>query len=341
MAAPNGLGHITRLLALARELAGRGVLRTVRVIASRWQRDRLPPEPWMSAVTVEWHEDVFTERAHTLFALPDLARSRKEWTRRLSGHPALGASSVVVSDNLALVLAARSDAMLSGSFLWQDVLPDGDFTRQERDLMARHRPSMLCNRWLASSSVLNQTSPVLTDWAAHPAQRRAPVGNGRPIIEVNVGTTGLVLDEAVELVQQLTSRCHDVQVTPALWKALGPAHRADVALRERVPAVAVARPGTQSVSEYVAGAVPMILLYERWNREMAGNARSLVTHGLAIDISCNGLPARTAAVEAAIETTRLVAARGRLMDQRCSGLAEMADQVQAHWSGRRIGLAAR
>src|SRR5215813_8567522 len=67
------------------------------------------------------------------------------WKDRLARLPSLERARLVVSDNLAGVLALRSDAVLVGSFLWGDVLACahaesrhvGVFAALEEELLSR------------------------------------------------------------------------------------------------------------------------------------------------------------------------------------------------------------
>jgi len=342
VAAPNGLGHISRLLGLATELARRDALAQLSIIAAPWQREalrahtnRLDTGPGTPGVPIHWHTKVFDEAGTNLFELTDLDDLSARWARRLQEHSALAEASVVLSDNLALVLSARPDTLLVGSFLWQDVLAEGEFTQREAYLLEQYRPRMICNAWLATDRVLTQTIPQPVSWTAarDPA---APTPAVPPMVEVNVGASGLMLEEGANLVRRLAARGIHLQVTPALWQALDSPERTMARIREDRPTLAILRPGVQSVSEYVAAGVPMLLMYES-NPEMVHNARTLTRLGLATDICEHGLDGRADAVEAFLCAADLGSARARLLAQPSIGLSQMATIVQSHVSTAKTG----
>ncbi|HSC25886.1 MAG TPA: hypothetical protein VLD67_01350, partial [Vicinamibacterales bacterium] len=175
--APNGLGHLRRQVGILSRLLERVASIRVHVLCADAQMARIR----------DW------ERAARFFGDPRVTRTGRvldpgvtwstdtayykngslvEWLDRLSRVPDLERARLVVSDNLAGVLAFRSDAILAGSFLWGDVLMGAhaaseqvrDFAAAEDELLARHRPPMLCVKDVAMPAVVGATRAVRLEW---------------------------------------------------------------------------------------------------------------------------------------------------------------------------------
>jgi hypothetical protein len=243
----------------------------------------------------------------------------------------------VISDNLVMTLAARPDTVLSGSFLWQDIWPDSKFAIWEAELLREHNPAMLCNRWLVTESILSQTRPRLCSWTADRGFANRQQAETRPLVEFNVGATGMQLSRAVDLITTLLRRGYAIQATPTILAALPPSSRRNVSPRIATPSLAVARPGAQSISEYVAHGVPMAVMYEATNAEMVHNARRLVALRAVVDLAQDNTQTAADRIEASLEPTELAKLRGRLLAMPVLGLEEMADYVEAVLRSRTAG----
>lgn len=337
VAAPNGLGHVQRLLAVAEILAHRSALSRLTVLAAEWQRTAVDQIRSPLASMIRWNTSIFDPEMRRMAAPPGGCRNALVWADRMCADADLRDASVVISDNLAVTLAARPDAVLAGSFLWQDVWPDSEFAAWERSLLRSHNPAMLCNRWLVTDSVLSQTRPRMCSWTGRRPAGHSTAPQPRPIVEVNVGATGLLLSRAVELVACLVARGHAIQTTPTILAALPSSVRGKVRLRGGTPSLAVTRPGAQSLSEYVARGVPIAVMYEAANAEMAHNADRLVALGAAVDLAQAETDAAASRIEFILEPRRLVGLSRQLRHMPVRGLEEMADFLEDALRGQPAG----
>jgi hypothetical protein len=175
------------------------------IVCERWQLERLQAGPTLTRLgaRVTLHLGVMAPGV----ALADADRFADgrlmAWRSRLANVAALQLAEVVVSENLAGVLALRSDAILMGSFLWSDVLEARhpgrreviEFVDEERALLVAFRPTMLCVGAIAMPTLLRRTRTVSLDWMCEPATSgptTAPAASRRPLVGVSAGTSGVV-----------------------------------------------------------------------------------------------------------------------------------------------------
>ena len=337
VASPNGLGHLQRLLGVAEVLAERSMLTRLSIVATAWQRAvaRNSAEPLVPIT--HWNTRIFEPKLRYLGAFPDVYGAATIWADRMREDEDLFNASVVISDNLAITLAARPDAVLAGSFLWQDVWPDSEFVSWEVALLREYSPPMLCNQWLATDSVLSQTRPRLCSWTARRTSAEPEKEASRPLVEFNVGATGMQLSRAIEIITNLVNRGHLIQATPTILAALPPSLRGNVNLRSAVPSLAVTRPGAQSISEYAARGIPVAVMYEVTNAEMVHNARRLIALEIAVDLAQDDAATAADRIEAALMPAQLAELRYRLLAMPSLGLEEMADYIQSMFRSRMAG----
>lgn len=209
-----------------------------------------------------------------------------------SALPDLDRFDLVVSDNLPEVLSRRPDASLIAQFFWHDVLDDVDVSYRERalDLLGQYRPRIFGSSMFAMPEVSAQPGFQGVGLFANPASvvpASAPARDGllltggstpaaRAALEIAVGGVAPNAADYFAITwidPQLLPNRSFPQARPAtfdeeMYASLG---------------LAVCRPGLGVVTELITHRVPMIVMYEDDNWEMAHNARVLVDAGLAVD----------------------------------------------------------
>ena len=197
----------------------------------------------------------------------------------------------ILSDNLVGVLERRPDAVLSGSFLWHEVIAAyadvnkacRKFVERDIRLLQSCTPHMICNADLATPAVLSMTRPVLVPWMVEDFTefQVSEKVNASPIeptaVLVHGGGTR-TLDKRVRAIAESLranhyivytdlvddSMCFDYQ--DSTWQRLG---------------VVICRPGVGTATECVKWSIPMIVLRDHENLEAEFVAKRLKHLGLA------------------------------------------------------------
>jgi hypothetical protein len=214
------------------------------------------------------------------------------WRDALAASGAVADAELVISDNLAGVLALRPDAVLVGSFLWSDVLAplaEGDpevarFCADERALLAAHRPPMICVDALAMPGVRAQSRALGVPFMA---ERVTGTDDPQAPVAVLGGASGAANQALAELARHLAE--HGVPLCLAAEVAAQP--EAPVAPRfdhddpqayGRVRAV-ICRPGVGTITFALAAGRPIGCVLgdaDLAHAEMAHNARALLALGV-------------------------------------------------------------
>lgn len=285
--APNGTGHLVRVLDVLERRHARLPGVTLGVVCTAAQEHRvrsryaaLQVRYVVDAVDcgVAWHVDA---RRYDDGRLTSWVAALRE-VRDVTG------ARLVISDNLAQVLTVRPDARLLGSFLWSDVLaaahpastPVRAFAAEERSLLAEVRPPMLCVGDVVMPGVLARTAAVPLGWLCR-RTTEPPVATdtGRPVVGIFAGGTQDGPARFAPIVEALADEPR--------WLV---AHDPDLA-RGGVPTaavrdgagltVAVCRPGLGTVTTCVAAGVPMLLAHEPGHPELEHVADRLEALGVA------------------------------------------------------------
>lgn len=332
----NGFGHIRRQLLVVGELLRRvPTLRVVFAVTEGQHRrfkadiDDLGPRvealPGVTEQSPRWRHDPRS------YEVSDLDGWETEWSR----YPQLAGADHVLSDNLVGVLARRPDAVLSGSFLWSDVLEVHAsssaacraYVDRERDILARYHPPMLASADLATDGVRTRTRMVPLPWMVDTAF--PVVGSDRDLVLVHGGGTRtldatvrrvarVLRDGGLEAATDLEDDDHCFGFSDEEWRRVG---------------VVVCRPGVGTATECVRRQIPMMVIRDPGNSEAEHVTARLVALGLARD-----LPSVTDAAGVAA-TAREVRASGldgplaaALRSRPRGGVTQAVDWLCDYWS---------
>lgn len=124
-------------------------------------------------------------------------------------------SDLLVSDNLAGVLARRQDAILEGSFLWNNVMTDlpgrtdelNKIIEFENDLLQKATPEMICNEDFVMPAILEQTNYKKFAWTCEDLKIGENIISKR-IDEIKIfltgGGTGSIDNDFEQIISKLS-----------------------------------------------------------------------------------------------------------------------------------------
>lgn len=272
IACDHGLGHTRRVVSVCGALKDHPGI-TATILARGEQAGRFGGR-------VE-HFETRTTRSALVEGDPDACR----WHERL---PPLDGFDVVVSDNLPEVLEIRGDAILMGSFLWHQALPDIDahYRRNAERLLARYRPMMIGSALFATRQL--QSSTRFVDVGLFESSPIQPTA-GTDLL-VACGYTDECLDQTTAAVQALAEGGKPprgtVHVEPRALPAKHPDWMVPADFSARMYsrlAAAVLRPGVGAVTDALQGGARIFCFYEAGNDELKHNARQLEAYGHGVD----------------------------------------------------------
>lgn len=285
----NGYGHLRRQILIVRELMRRHRnLRTVFALTNR-QYQRFGPEiealgDLVSTAIGLTEDSVCWTNNAASYTDQNLNGWEKEWESNAS----LLKSDFVISDNLVGVLNKRPDALLSGSFLWHEVISVfssqnkscRDYVDRDISLLRQNTPTMICNWSIATNAVKNLTNPIGTSWMVGDVAMPTLLEDRQSILVHGGGTRTLdnkVRDIATmlrkrnfEVFTDLEDDHHKFDYLEESWSKVG---------------VVVCRPGAGTATECVKWKIPMIVLRDTENSEAESNAKVLIRLGLAHGIA--------------------------------------------------------
>ena len=218
-------------------------------------------------------------------------------TSWLHSLPDLSSYDYVLCDNLPEILLVRVDARLSAQFFWHNILPGTNYQYQElcEELLARHSPFIYGYKLFTMPEIYNRQNYVETDLLYSPDLLQLQASSMRfkkDSLLVTGGSTMVLkdrLDTVVErFVQYGPGTYRDVYVDRSLMPQNAPPwiKKADFSpeMYTRLRS-AICRPGLGTVSELICANVPMFLLHEPENRELAYNTKVLVDNKLGKRLS--------------------------------------------------------
>lgn len=222
--------------------------------------------------------------------------SLMHWEKILNELPPLPHASIVLSDNLTAVLKHRPDAILSGNFLWGDILQTAwpqhlqikKFAEQERRLLQKYRPLMLGTNAIAMPAVKR-----LTQWQGfgfytqQKTIKRSKKINQPARIALLGGATNNAQTLLVKAAQSL-AQCHTYQLMlpapilrQAIQKGLQNVHPFGFKPEDFASCdLVICRPGVGTLTDCVQTATPILAVYEPNNPEMQHLAKRISDLGL-------------------------------------------------------------
>lgn len=172
----NGLGHYKRCFRLVYDWLLRCPKLRFDIYCERWQLELT--REWIISKHLSCEQNInlhFDKLQGSIKWLPDKSRfsfsEYQAWLDLLKKEEPVKNAELVVSDNLVGVLEIRKDCLLSGSFLWSDLLKQYDHYREiekivdfETQILTRIKPVMICVKDIVMPAVIDQTNPKLMPW---------------------------------------------------------------------------------------------------------------------------------------------------------------------------------
>lgn len=279
----HGLGHIRRSFLRALQFLQNN--NTVTVLASEEGalriKDVMPSSAGIFSINL---------RTNTR---PELFRkSVDDITSWLDSLPDLSSYDYIICDNLPEILLVRADARLSAQFFWHNILPNSNYEyyRLCEDLLAKHSPFIYGYKLFTMPEIINRRNYIPTELLYSPdllRLRNGPITFEKDSLLVSGGTTSAVKNRLKSLVDNFVQHgpgsYKEVRVDSSLMPSHAPPwiKKADFSpemyMRLRS---AICRPGLGTVSELICAKVPMFLLHEPENRELAYNTKVLIDSNL-------------------------------------------------------------
>ncbi len=329
---------ITILLRLAERVPGL----EVRLFCEPWQLKQI--EGWNSYQTLD--ERAVLTRCAVQLPLQWSADPRDygDWLWRWHATFAawdLATFDMVFSDNLIEPLVYTPRVILSGSFLWHDVLatafPEYPAIQQYRqwaeELLRSQAPTMLVNRYFAMPATERHTRAVkigfVSAYAGSPTTADPRFSRDVLIALGNTHAAEGLLTQLVEMLPSLRAQRLRLWAAPR-WQGALAAHHKDVRpydfSRHRFQTVglAIVRAGLGTIADCVAARIPMLYLEDR-NPEIAFNQIRLSELGI-------GLALREAVGRADVMGADVYSViADRFQDLRLTGDLEAADVLARGW----------
>lgn len=288
---PNGQGHIKRSVAIANELVRQ-----------------------QSAVQITWFVNAKAEQyigehaSHELSAASIIFKFGNEgsisllnankssfwsnysaWKEQLFTLQAFNDADLVVSDNVAAPLEQRANTILTGSFLWSEILENTNHNQKviehERKCLMEHKPNMLHQSGFGMPYLSEYTSPVASPWFTQKVERQEPASKN---VLITAGRSGADIEPFVQLIKELHEKGeHSFFVDEALFDALD-----DTSVKKfpfsteafsRLGCI-VCRPGMGIITEAVKYEVPLLTFSGFDNPELIFNAAQIEKLGLGLSL---------------------------------------------------------
>ena len=267
----NGLGHIRRLLLIAKELKLRGASPVIfapieSVIKLSKSMEIVPDEVvnfdsktkvsnWINGSAVNWYKE-----------LPNLDKFDK-----------------VVSDNLIEILHLRSDAYISGSFFWHEALPNfpQDLRDESRKLINMFSPNMISSKMFTSKYLKNSTQ--LFEVGIY-GESRFDIRANNNCLLISCGKGGDVVEQTKDFVQTIKNNSFEkIYVEPDALPSNLPNWMFPAtytrAMYDELSA-AIIRPGIGTISDVLSSSARIFTYYEPKNYELIENSNRILEYGL-------------------------------------------------------------
>lgn len=280
IACANGFGHIRRIVLLADALTARGVVPTI-----------FAPDVAVKKVVDQYN---LLKRTPTvdvsLYPALDLVEENfldKLSSRWLSKLACLSDYRLVISDNLPEILSIRPDAILSGNFLWHEVVNTTStiYTEEMSSLVRKNKPRMIN---YGMFSMVNGSGYIDKIRARIPQPHYGPY---RPIkrgLLIACGTGGGAESRFREFLDYSLSILREAQIRPIfvepklMKSSYSPIFEPATFSRAmyRQVSCAIIRPGFGTISDCIHHSIRIFPLCEESNFEMEHNSSVVQALGI-------------------------------------------------------------
>lgn len=288
IACDNGLGHVRRCFLIGRELAKHGIRTDLFAPSAKYKKfEKLfNPDPLLRNIDFATHT--------TAESLMKGERVATHWHQRL---PHMADYDAVLCDNLPEILNIRTDAILSGHFLWHHAIEGINplYREAAQNLIHRFKPTIIASKLFATieiSSLLNYM-PVGLYVSDHPRIEDLSGGN----LLISGGSTSAMHSDLGGMVERLFNHGEEpfetVFIDPGIMsnkkfckkKNLPSWIRiADYSpVMYRAVTAAVCRPGVGTVTDLLQQGGRPFCVYENRNNELTGNAIALASARVGCD----------------------------------------------------------
>ena len=278
IACSNGLGHIRRVLLLAKALANKQLDVTIYAPLTKLvllnhsdNLKRIKVIDFNSQTSVSNWSEVDAQNWYRL--LPDLSKF-----------------NIVVSDNLIEILKIRHDAWLLGSFFWHETIENfpEKLKKESQDLLIEHNPKMISSALFSSEKIKKNTQlyevGIFSDSNTSFTLSKECSKND---VLISCGKGGMLTKETEEFIGKLSkekSMTFDtVWVEPNLLPKVAPYWMKKATFTNKMYQSLVAsviRPGVGTISESLLAHSKVFLYYESGNFEMKENSNLIASSGL-------------------------------------------------------------
>lgn len=288
---PNGQGHIKRSVAIANEL-----VRQQSQLSITWFVSQ------KAEVYIKKHASTQLSFVSTIVNFSDQGsislKSANQasfwsnysvWKEQLFSLATFQEADLVVSDNIGAPLERKENTVLTGSFLWSEILENTSNNIQvieyERNCLKANKPHMLYQAGFGMPYLSQYTSPVAIPWFTDKMPRE---GSAYKNVLITSGRSGADVEPFVQLVKRLQEKKVDsFFVDETLFNTIG-----DSSLNKfSFSAVdfsqlgcIICRPGMGIITEAVKYEIPLLTFSSFHNPELAFNASQISKLGLGFNL---------------------------------------------------------
>lgn len=286
---PNGQGHVKRSVAVAKELVRqRPELQITWFVSANAKQYiwKYASTELLSASTVfEFNEEGSISLLNA--NKPSFWINYSIWREQMFAIRGFKEADLVVSDNIAAPLEQRTKTILTGSFLWSEILENtADNERvieHERKCLKAHPPNMLHQAGFGMPHLNQYTNPVSIPWFTNKAERLSPASKK---VLITAGKSGDNIEPFVQLVEELLEKGErSFFVDETLHKALdNPSIKKFPFTSEAFSSLGciICRPGMGIITEAVKYEVPLLTFSNFDNPELEFNANQIEDLGLGL-----------------------------------------------------------
>jgi|GEM_PF-1976458 len=276
IACDHGYGHVRRALILSNALA-----------KNSWTVYLFAPKAAVNKLMSNYglNRGVVTINFNSVTTMDSLRNGKAiNWYKYL---PSMNYYDLVLCDNLVEILEVRSDAILSGSFLWHFVSEDldSDIVARAEILLKTYKPIMIASSLFASKELYKITklkSVGLFVSELPPAN----IERGKDLL-VSCGMSNELVEDFRKLVDNLAKGpkppFNTVWIEPRLMPPTVPVWMKTAKFNSFMLTslnAAICRPGVGTLTDCLWGGARVFCCYEKGNKEMKDNAIAINNAGV-------------------------------------------------------------